>query len=51
MATGDDKVDDLDEPSAEKPKKDKSGMMKIILIAVGLDGAGDGAIDPAAGKE
>ena len=35
MATGDDKVDDLDEPSAEKPKKDKSGMMKIILIAVG----------------
>lgn len=35
MATGNDNVDELDEPSSEKPKKDKSGMMKIILIAVG----------------
>lgn len=33
MAT--DNVDDLDEPSSDKPKKDKSGMMKIILIALG----------------
>jgi flagellar FliL protein len=34
MATGDNKVDDLEEPSG-KAKKDNSGLMKIILIVVG----------------
>ena len=34
MATDDDKVDDLEEP-AGKPKKDRSGLIKIILIVVG----------------
>lgn len=34
MATSDDKVDELEE-SAAKPKKDRSGLIKILLIAGG----------------